>query len=340
MSNGSPNLNQLRDVTALLQESLNQRSLNLLHWYRDQLDLLDVRVTNSTCGANLYDFGLKHPGTLQGGRLLAEVCLAGLAEVQISQFPLGEYGLPAIQVSTDHPVSACIAAQYAGWPVTSEKYYAMGSGPARLLRGREPMLEQLGLREESEVAVLVLETSRPPSDELLQSIATECRVDPRNLHVAMARTASLAGLIQIVARSVETTLHKLYELGFDLHTIRSAVGWAPLPPVPANDLVGIGWSNDAILYGARAHLLVDADQAEIAKLSGRLTSDSSADFGAPFQEIFERYGRDFYQIDKLLFSPAQATLNNLRTGSVFTSGRLHHELLLRSFGLTHDKSSS
>jgi methenyltetrahydromethanopterin cyclohydrolase len=71
-----------------------------------------------------------------------------------------------------------------------------------------------------------------------------------------------------------------------------------------------------------------------------LTSDSSADFGAPFQEIFERYERDFYRIDKLLFSPAQATINNLRTGSVFTSGKLHRELLLRSFGLTHDQSSN
>lgn len=326
--------------TALPSESLNQRSLNLLHWYRDQLDLLDVRSTTSPCGATLYDFGVQHPGTLQGGRLLAEVCLAGLAEVQINQFPLGEHCLPGIQVSTDQPLAACIAAQYAGWPVTGEKYYAMGSGPARLLRGREPMLEQLGLREESDVAVLVLEASRPPAAELLEAIAAECRVDPRNLHVALARTASLAGLIQIVARSVETTLHKLHELGFDLHRVRSAIGWAPLPPVPANDLVGIGWSNDAILYGARSQLFVDADEAEIAKLAGRLTSDSSADFGAPFVEIFERYGRDFYKIDKMLFSPAQTTINNLRTGSVYSSGKLHPELLLRSFGFSRGNSSS
>jgi methenyltetrahydromethanopterin cyclohydrolase len=319
---------------------LNQRSLNLLHWYRDQLDLLDVRTSTSTCGANLYDFGVKHPGTLQGGRLLAEICLAGLAEVQINQFVLGDYILPAIQVSTDQPVAACIAAQYAGWPVSGPKYYAMGSGPARLLRGREPMLEQLALREESEVAVLILETSRPPSDELLETIASECGVDARNLHVAMARTASLAGLLQIVARSVETTLHKLFELGFDLHSVRSAVGWAPLPPVPADDLTGIGWSNDAILYGARSHLFVDAEEVEVTKLAGRLTSDTSADFGAPFQEIFERYERDFYRIDKLLFSPAQATINNLRTGSVFTSGKLYPKILLKSFGLANEAPSS
>lgn len=327
-----------RTATSLLNGSLNQRSLNLLHWYRDQFDALDVRLATSPSGATVYDFGMRHPGTLQGGRLLAELCLAGLAEVQFTQLNLGNQVLPAIQVTTDHPLQACVAGQYAGWPVSGEKYFAMGSGPARLLRGREPMLEQLQLREDCEVAVLVLETAQPPSDELLRQLATECRVDPHNLHVAIARTASLAGLIQIVARSIETTLHKLFELGFDLRTVRSAIGWAPLPPIPADDLQGIGWSNDAILYGGRSCLYVDTEDSQLESLRGRLTSDSSPDFGSPFIEIFERYQRDFYRIDKLLFSPAQATLCNLRTGRVFTAGKLHPDLLLQSFGLISNPS--
>lgn len=332
--NDSPSVPLLRlDTAPLLTGSLNHRSLNLLHWYRDQFDTLDVRLSTSPCGATVYDFGTKHPGTLQGGRLLAEVCLAGLAEVQLTYINLADHFLPAIQVATDHPLQACIAGQYAGWPVSGEKYFAMGSGPARLLRGREPMLEQLQLQEDSEVAVLVLEGGKLPPDELLVSLATECHVDPHNLHVAIARTASLAGLIQIVARSVETTLHKLFELKFDLRSVRSAVGWAPLPPVPATDLLGIGWSNDAILYGARSQLFVETEDSQLEALHGRLTSDASPDFGAPFIEIFERYERDFYRIDKLLFSPAQSTLCNLRTGRVFTSGQLHPDLLLRSFGL-------
>lgn len=339
--NDSHSFTSLRlDTAPLLTGSLNHRSLNLLHWYRDQFDTLDVRLSTSPCGASVYDFGTKHSGTLQGGRLLAEVCLAGLAEVQLTQINLAEHVLPGIQVATDHPLLACIAGQYAGWPVSGEKFFAMGSGPARLLRGREPMLEQLQLKEESEVAVLVLEAGKLPADELLASLAAECRVDPHNLHVAIARTASLAGLIQIVARSVETTLHKLYELGFDLLSIRSAVGWAPLPPVPATDLLGIGWSNDAILYGARSQLFVDTEDSQLEAVRGRLTSDSSPDFGAPFIEIFERYDRDFYRIDKLLFSPAQSTLCNLRTGRVLTAGQLHPDLLLRSFGLKSAASAT
>ena len=40
----------------------------------------------------------------------------------------------------------------------------------------------------------------------------------------------------MVARSVETALHKLHELKFDLNQIVSAFGTAPLPPVATKDL--------------------------------------------------------------------------------------------------------
>ena len=87
-------------------------------------------------------------------------------------------------------------------------------------------------------------------------------------------------------------------------------------------------------------LWVNADDGQLTEIGPKVPSEASPDHGAPFAAIFERYGHDFYKIDPLLFSPAQATLNNLRTGTVFTSGRLHKELLLRSFGLTNEKSSS
>ena len=38
------------------------------------------------------------------------------------------------------------------------------------------------------------------------------------LTLLVARTSSPAGMVQIVARSVETALHKLHVLGFDLRT--------------------------------------------------------------------------------------------------------------------------
>ena len=69
--------------------------------------------------------------------------------------------------------------------------------------------------------------------------------------------------VQIVARSVETALHKLHELGFDLTRIESGWGVAPLPPVAADDLAGIGRTNDAILYGGEVTLWVRGDDASL-----------------------------------------------------------------------------
>ena len=68
------------------------------------------------------------------------------------------------------------------------------------------------------------------------------------------KTASIAGSVQVIARSVETALHKMHEIGFDLTQVRSGFGIAPLPPVAADDLVGIGRTNDAMLYGGEVTL--------------------------------------------------------------------------------------
>ena len=44
---------------------------------------------------------------------------------------------PGIAVHVQHPVAACLASQYAGWAITPEGYFAMGSGPMRAAAGRE-----------------------------------------------------------------------------------------------------------------------------------------------------------------------------------------------------------
>ena len=316
---------------SICKTPVNQRSLDVLQAHQDRFDELDVRLTNCPSGASFYDFGVKHLGTVGGGLLLAKICLADLADVVVCNSHLDQSPFPSIQVRTDHPVTACIAAQYAGWPVSHGKYFAMGSGPARMLRGREPMLEQLGLTESSEVGVVILESGKLPGPDVVESIAAECGLAAKQLHICVARTASLAGMIQIVARTIETTLHKLFELGFDLRSIRSGVGWAPLPPVAPDDLTALGWTNDSILYGARSFLVVESNDQALSGLRDRLTSDTSRDFGRPFLEIFKQYNRDFYQIDKLLFSPAAVTINNATTGNTFAYGRLHEQILNKSF---------
>ena len=61
-----------------------------------------------------------------------------------------------------------------------------------------------------------------------------------------------------------------------------------------------------------------------------MPSSASADHGELFAELFQRYG-DFYKIDPLLFSPAEVTFANARTGRCRTFGRVEPKLLTKSF---------
>src|SRR5262249_22170545 len=147
----------------------------------------------------------------------------------------------------------------------------------------------------------------------------------------VARTASIAGTVQVVARTVETALHKMHELDYDLRKVISGIGSAPLPPVAADDQAAIGRTKDAVPYGGGVALWARGRPASLADLGPKIQISASRDYGEPFSAIFERYGRDFYKIDPLLFSPAVVTLVNLKSGKAHRFGQLRPDVLKRSF---------
>jgi methenyltetrahydromethanopterin cyclohydrolase len=318
-----------------MESELNRRAATLADAMEADADLLRITATRLGNGARVLDCGIAAEGGLEAGRRLAEVCLGGLGAVSFTTVELDGVSLPAVQVATDHPVAACLAAQYAGWAIDPKGYFAMGSGPARAAaRVERELFEKIGHDAATvERAVLVLEGRTPPTEAVAAHVAERCRLDPGALSLLIAPTASVAGCVQVAARSVETGLHKMVELGFDVRKVRSGLGVCPLAPVAKNDLRAIGWTNDCILYGTRAYFTVRADDDELAGLVDRLPAASSADYGTPFYEIFKRYDNQFYKIDRLLFSPAEVTLNNLATGRIARAGRLDPDILLRSLGL-------
>jgi methenyltetrahydromethanopterin cyclohydrolase len=299
----------------------------------DQRESLRVTSAASSCGARLIDCGIDALGGLEAGRRLAEICLAGLARVEFAP-PIAESPpTPSVTIVTDHPVAACMAAQYAGWKVAAKNFFAMGSGPMRAAAGKETLFASIGFVEKADEAVGVLETRAFPPDDVCRNLAAACGVAPEHLTLALAPTASLAGSVQVVARSVETALHKLFELGYDLRRVTRAFGAAPLPPAAANDLEAIGRTNDAILYGGEVTLWVRGDDASLQSIGPRVPSGASSDYGRPFAVIFERYERDFYKIDPHLFSPAVVTLANLDTGHTFRFGQTLPRVLHESFDI-------
>lgn len=283
----------------------------------------------------LLDAGVETLGSVEAGLWLARLCLGGAADVtMVPADPERHASDVGVLVRTDDPLRACLGSQYAGWPIQTDDYFAMGSGPMRMFRGREELLEQLGLSESGGRVVGVLESDRPPGPDVIERVAAECNVRPEGVHLAIAPSTSLAGSVQVVARSVETALHKLHALRFDVTSVVSAAGVAPVPPpARSGDTVGgIGRTNDAILYGGRVTLWVDADDPSIDAVAERVPSGSSSDHGRPFADIFKDYEHDFYRVDPLLFSPAVVTFHSLRSGRSWSAGRLETDVLRTSFG--------
>jgi methenyltetrahydromethanopterin cyclohydrolase len=313
--------------------SLNQRAHELADRLVEEAEALRVAGRTPPGSARVVDCGSAVPGGLEAGRRFAEITMGGLGSVAFTPVVLDGRSLPGLVVVTDHPALACLGSQYAGWKIDRDGYFAMASGPGRaLIRAEEELYDDLDVDEQASTAVLCLETRDPPPEELCGWVAERAGVAPSSLTLLFAPTASLAGGVQVAARVVETALHKLHELDFDVRRVVSGYGTCPLPPVARNDGEAIGRTNDAVLYGGQVELTVDAPDDELEAIVGRVPSSASEDFGEPFGTVLEKADWDFYKIDPLLFSPAEVRLVSVASGRTFAAGGVAPDILERSFG--------
>jgi methenyltetrahydromethanopterin cyclohydrolase len=313
--------------------SLNDRALELADRLAADAEAARVQVTTLSNGTRVIDCGAQPAGGYEAGRYFAEICMAGLGKVAFAPLVIEGRWLPALTVTTDRPAVACLAAQYAGWRLDRDGYFAMGSGPGRALIRAEELYDDLDWDEQASAAVLCLETREPPPAEVADYVAERAGVPPSALTLIMAPTASIAGSVQIAARVVETALHKLHELDFDVQRVVAGFGSCPLPPVAADDMAALGRTNDAVLYAGQVHLTVEPDDDDDAlrELVERLPASASSDYGEPFGKVLKDAEFDFYKIDPLLFSPARIRLTSVGSGRSFQAGRVNLEVLERSF---------
>ncbi len=305
--------------------SINENALEIINQMIEDQEKLSINTIELDNGTTVVDAGAKERGGYKAGKYFAEVCLAGLGEVQFTMEKR-----PKVQVQVDNAIKACMASQYAGWSIETEEYYAMGAGPARALSRVEELFDELDYEEKADVAVLTLETGEIPGEEVADYIADECGVSPADLYLLVAPTASIAGSVQVSARVVETGIHKLHTLGFEISTIKTGIGSAPIAPVAGSDLEAMGKTNDCTLYGGNTVYFVEAEDSEIEEVIDEVPSNASEDYGSPFIEVFEEYDRDFFKIDRKLFSPARITINNMKTGAVYKAGEINEKVLKES----------
>ncbi len=314
---------------------LNARAGELADRMVAEADMLRIGVSAGALGETLIDCGAKHPGGIEAGLRMAAICMGGLGSVTVSPAEATPRWPWHLVVRSSQPVAACLGSQYAGWSLKHKdegtSFFALGSGPARALARREPLFAEFSIEETSDRAVLVLESEMAPPPPVVERVAAECGVAPSGLTILFAPTRSLAGSVQVVARVVEVALHKAHVLKFPLDRIVDAIGSAPLSPPHPDLATAMGRTNDAIIFGGRVHLFVTGPAKDAQDLAAELPSFRSRDYGAPFAEIFRRFGGDFYAIDPMLFSPAWVSVTAIEAGETFRAGTIAADLLDASF---------
>ncbi len=314
---------------------INEMGFEVFEEMLDLADDLNVNVSELDNGTVVVDAGVEARGGLWAGIYLSRLCMADLADVQITPTDIKGNLLPGIQIATDHPVVACMASQCAMWQIKADKYFAMGSGPARVLaRKTKDLYEKIGLEEYSDVGVLVLESNKLPDAAVSAKIAEQCGIDPADLRLAVAPTDSVAGLVQVSARVVETGLHKLFTLGFDINTIKSGWGRAPISPIVGDAVMCMGSSNDSIIYGGETYYTIEYDNIdELKQYLKSMPSAASRDYGTPFYKTFKAAGFDFFKVDHNVFAPAKVVMNELNSRRTLVAGKVNPDVLMESFNL-------
>jgi methenyltetrahydromethanopterin cyclohydrolase len=324
---------------------LNVSALALVRRLCDDAEKYAVIIEETKSGATLIDAGIKANGGFLAGELITEICLGGYGKAKIFPVQYGDIVLPSVYVQTDHPTLSTLASQFAGWQIKVEDFSAIASGPARALALKpKALFEKIGHKEESDTAVLVLETEKSPSETVIQHIASKCKVLPENLFIILFSTTSLTGSTQVSGRIVETGLFKLMKLGLNPLLVKHAWGYAPIVPLhPASD-EAMGRTNDAGLFAGNANYTIyHEDDEKLENLVKMAPSSASkmlqearrlAGKNPRFLEIFKEAGFDFYKIDPDIFAPAVVVVNNPRTGKTFRAGNLDVEVLKGSLGIT------
>ncbi|KGK86197.1 methenyltetrahydromethanopterin cyclohydrolase [Desulfosporosinus sp. HMP52] len=311
--------------------SPNQLAFSFVNELIAKSELLRVKVQKIN-EATVVDCGVEVQGGWEAGVLFAKVCLGGLAKVNLYWSEFNGFRWPTAEVVTDHPIRACLASQYAGWPIQNGRQTAMGSGPGRAIIHKGNIYEVNGYEDYSDTAVLCLESEELPTNEVVRFLSKELGCNPKNLYIIVAPTASLAGSVQIAARALETGLSKLNVLSYDLERIESGWGTCPIPTVASTQLDALGRSNDGILYGSTVLYNLRDEDETLKDLIGQLPFCSSQHYERSFVEILNESG-SFYDIDPGVFSAAKVWLCNLNSGRSFHAGVLRPDILCSAFGL-------
>jgi len=309
-------------------EPLNRMATELVDEAIDFADELTVDVHPLEGDAAVLDFGVEVPGAVEAGLLLAEIQTAGLATVGTRVDEVAGATLAHVELSTDHPALGLLCAGKAGWELSVDGFEGLGSGPARALVAEEEVFASAGYQEEFDFAVLAVECDSLPDGAVAARVAERAGVPESGVFLPAFATASVTGSVVAASRAAELATFRLLELGFDPLDVLSATGSAPVAPVADDEATAMARTTDALAYGGQVHLTVE----EPFDRFDEVVSSAAAEYGKPFEAVFDGAGWEFTDLPVELFGPAQVTVDVVG-GGTHVLGDTHEDVLAESFGL-------
>ena len=317
--------------------SLTENTMGVVEEILKNPEAIGCEVKRLECGATVVDMGLNCKGSWKAAMLYTRATMGDLGIVSLGEFKLNEkYSFSSIEMFIDQPMIACVGAEMADWRLGSGEYATIGSGPARAQAAVETdhYIHCTPYRDQyRDAAVICLQDVRYPSEELAKTIADACHVKPENAYLLVSSSTCIAASMQVSARIIEQTCNKLF-LGKIMtpESILMARGNAPIAPIVRDENKTMGRINDALIYGSTVELWVDSDDETIEKVAPTLVAEhSSPEYGVPFEEIFKKYGCNFFNIPLGVHSIGRVMIHNVNTGTALSCGEVNTEVLEKSF---------
>ena len=318
-----------------MKPSINKLAMKLVREIIAREEEIGAKVIPMSCGATLIDMGLHAKGSNEAGLLYTRITLGDMATVSLGSWKLDDdYTFGSIEVFVTEPQVACVASQIAGWQLGSGEFATIGSGPARAQAAiaSDHYMALTPYRDRNDEVVLCIQDIRYPDDSIALEVAQACKVDPKNVYLLVAPSASIVTGIQVAARMIEVVCQKMHEAHFDVNKVVNTRGRGPIAPLVMDEIKAMGRINDTLLYGSEVEFWVDTTDEEIAGLVKKLVSKTSSPYYPElFGVVFENAGRNFYNIDRNFHSVAKIQIHNVRTGASFCAGEINYDVIRKSF---------
>jgi methenyltetrahydromethanopterin cyclohydrolase len=287
----------------------------------ERRDELRIKVSKMRNGCTLIDAGLDAVGGINAGLEVTKICLGGLADVSLVEERLDDLSLPAIYVATDVPAVSVLCCQYPLFGQSSlqvDGYAPILSGPVKsLLRLPSEIFSKVGYKEESDVAVAVIQSETLPSIRYVDLLASKAGVASKDVYLIFVPTNSMAGAV--AARTIETSTWRLCViLGYDFSKVKFMTGTGIISPIYPGIWQQPGVTPDDMIHcaGRVTFGVKSTEKDDLQKLADSMVVDATTSKGKPFFQMLKEADFDFNKIEPAAWAVAEVCIYDLSSGRI------------------------